>query len=132
MARNRVIYQSEALFVSDDASSKLASKHEQIERVQSANFSYTINRQDVNQFGNLARIDSLVLDPPTVSVDFSYYLTDGFNERALGFFVETGALTPTTGNFASGHMIGSSGKNIYIATSPEGSDINRGLSLIPI
>ena len=88
MARNRVIYQSEALFVSEDASSKLASKHEQIERVQSANFSYTINRQDVNQFGNLARIDSLVLDPPTVSVDFSYYLTDGFNERALGFFVE--------------------------------------------
>ena len=129
MARNRVIYQSEALFVSENASSAAAAKHEQIERVQSANFSYTINRQDVNQFGNLARIDSLVLDPPTVSVDFSYYLTDGFNERALGFFVETGALTPTTGNFASGHMIGSSGKNIYIATSPEGSDINRGGAL---
>ena len=125
MARNRVIYQSEALFVSENAASQAAAKHEQIERVQSANFSYTINRQDVNQFGNLARIDSLVLDPPTVSVDFSYYLTDGFNERALGFFVETGALTPTTGNFASGHMIGSSGKNIFIATSPEGTDINN-------
>ena len=83
MARNRVIYQSEALFVSENASSAAAAKHEQVERVQSANFSYTINRQDVNQFGNLARIDSLVLDPPTVSVDFSYYLTDGFNERAL-------------------------------------------------
>ena len=124
MARNRVIYQSEALFVSEDASSKLASKHEQIERVQSANFSYTINRQDVNQFGNLARIDSLVLDPPSVSVDFSYYLTDGFNERALGFYVETGA-SDDQGNFASGHMIGSSGKNIFIATSPEGTDINN-------
>ena len=118
MARNRVIYQSEALFVSEDASSKLASKHEQIERVQSANFSYTIHRQDVNQFGNLARIDSLVLDPPSVSVDFSYYLTDGFNERALGFYVETGA-SDDQGNFASGHMIGSAGKNIFPEKSKE-------------
>ena len=123
MARNRVIYQSEALFVSENASSVSAAKHEQIERVQSANFSYTINRQDVNQFGNLARIDSLVLDPPTVSVDFSYYLTDGANERALGFYVKTGAVAQV--NFASGHMIGSSGKNIYIATSPEGTDVNN-------
>jgi len=122
MARNRVIYQSEALFVSDNASSAATTGHEQIERVQSANFSYTINRQDVNQFGNLARIDSIVLDPPTVSVDFSYYLTAGFNERALGFYVDTGIAQR---NFASGHMIASSGKNIYIATSPEGTDINN-------
>ena len=125
MARNRVIYQSEALFVSENASSAAAAKHEQVERVQSANFSYTINRQDVNQFGNLARIDSLVLDPPTVSVDFSYYLTDGFNERALGFYVQnTGSSATVQANFASGHMIGSSGKNIFIATAVEGTDIN--------
>ena len=90
MARNRVIYQSEALFVSKDASLLEAADHKQIERVQSANFSYTINRQDINQFGELARIDSVILDAPTVSTDFSYYLTDGFNERALGFYVNTG------------------------------------------
>ena len=70
MSRNRVIYQSEGLFVSDDASAVLATKHEQLNRIQSANYSFTINRQDVNQFGDLARIDSLVLDPPTVSLDF--------------------------------------------------------------
>jgi len=88
MSRNRVIYQSEGLYVSNVASSGTAVSHEQLNRVQSANYSFTINRQDVNQFGDLARIDSLVLDPPTVSLDFSYYLTDGFNERALGFFVQ--------------------------------------------
>jgi hypothetical protein len=131
MARNRVIYQSEALFVSEDASLIASTKNVQLERVQSANFSYTINRQDINQFGELARIDSVILDPPTVSTDFSYYLTDGFNERALGFAVETGvnASTPSAGqvgvsNFASGQMIGSSGINAYIVTSPEGIDIN--------
>ena len=77
MARNRVIYQSEGLFVSHDAAStgKVgpddAADVQQIERVQSANFSYTINRQDINQFGDLSRIDSVIMDAPTVSTDFS-------------------------------------------------------------
>jgi len=134
MARNRVIYQSEGLYVSENASLTGADDHEQLNRLQSANYSFTINRQDVNQFGDLARIDSLVLEPPTVSLDFSYYLADGFNERALGFFVETSgtsmnrgdAGTPySKGNFASGHLTSSSGVNFYIATSPDGIDLNQ-------
>ena len=134
MARNRVIYQSEGLYVSENASLTGADKHEQLNRLQSANYSFTINRQDVNQFGDLARIDSLVLEPPTVSLDFSYYLTDGFNERALGFFVQTtgaemnrgnAGTALSSGNFASGHLTSSSGVNFYIATSPDGVDLNQ-------
>jgi hypothetical protein len=134
MSRNRVIYQSEGLYVSKDASLTGAIDHDQLNRVQSANYSFTINRQDVNQFGDLARIDSLVLDPPTVSLDFSYYLTDGFNERALGFFVETSGDNMNRGgvgtgngkgNFASGHLTSSSGVNFYILTSPDGVDLNQ-------
>jgi hypothetical protein len=136
MSRNRVIYQSEGLFVGKDASLGGIADHEQLGRVQSANYSFTINRQDVNQFGDLARIDSLVLDPPTVSLDFSYYLTDGFNERALGFFVQNsgtgaGSQRSTTGaafdegNFASGQLTSSSGVNFFIVTSPDGEDLNK-------
>jgi len=136
MARNRVIYQSEGLYVNNVSSSGSALSHEQLNRIQSANYSFTINRQDVNQFGDLARIDSLVLEPPTVSLDFSYYLTDGFNERALGFFVQhTGVATSSQrfanadsnspGNFASGHLVSSSGANFYIVTSPDGEDLNK-------
>ena len=77
--------------MSDEATSTGSGFNTQLKRVQSANYSYTINRQDVNQYGQLARIDSLVLDPPTVSVDFSYYLCDGFNERLLDFYVQTGS-----------------------------------------
>ena len=120
--------------MSDEATSTGSGYNTQLKRVQSANYSYTINRQDVNQYGQLARIDSLVLDPPTVSVDFSYYLCDGFNERLLGFYVQTGFSDSTTpgdgssvqGNFASGHLQATSGKNIYIVTSPEGDDLNLG------
>ena len=126
MARNRVIYQSEALYVSKNAASTGEADHKQLTRVQSANFNYTINRQDVNQFGQLARIDSLVLDPPTVGTDFSYYLTDGFNERCLGFYVKTGGGNRVNdGGFASGHLLGGSGFNSFIVTGPDGQDINR-------
>jgi len=121
MARNRVIYQSEALYVSEDIDSTAKTQHEQLERVQSANYSFTINRQDINQYGQLARIDSIVLDPPTASLDFSYYLTDGFNERALGFYVQNPTDT-AEGQFASGHMVNNSGKNFFISTVAEGSD----------
>ena len=142
MARNRVIYQSEGLIVSSGAAATAAVDHEQLERVQSANYSYTINRQDVNQYGELARIDSIVLDPPTVSVDFSYLLTDGFNERVLGFYVHQtggffsgegagadGVVGSGEGNFASGHLVAHSGQNVFIVTSPDGIDLNKGEAL---
>lgn len=68
MARNRVIYQSEALFVSDGTlvptAVHAANKIKQLHRVQSANYGFSVARQDVNQFGNLARIDAIILEPP--------------------------------------------------------------------
>ncbi len=122
MARNRVIYQSEALYVSKNVNSTGSGEHRQLTRVQSANYNFDITRQDVNQFGQLARIDALVLTSPTVSLDFSYYPTDGFNERALGFYVQTGS--GAAGNFSSGQMGNSSGQNFYIVTTSEGTDLN--------
>lgn len=128
MSRNRVIYQSEGLFTSSGLNSQSSGEHKQLKRVQSANYSFEIARQDVNQFGQLARIDALVLQSPTVSLDFDYYLADGFNESALGFYVQGSGVNstgPTTsGNFASGQMISSSGRNFYIVTTSEGSDLN--------
>lgn len=123
MARNRVIYQSEGLFVSSGIYATGTGAHLQLKRVQSANYSFEITRQDVNQFGQLARIDALVLQSPTVSLDLSYYLADGFNERVLGFAVQTGAVGGGV-NFASGQMVSSEGRNFFIATSAEGIDLN--------
>jgi hypothetical protein len=125
MARNRVIYQSEALYVSKNINSTATGEHAQLRRVQSANYNFSIERQDVNQFGQLARIDALVLKSPTVSLDFTYYPTDGYNEKALGFYVQNTAQGDSTeANFASGQMAGSSGQNFYIVTAEEGSDLN--------
>ena len=118
MARNRVIYQSESLYVSEGIDSSSATKHEQLTRVQSANYSFTINRQDINEFGSLARLDSIIMEAPTVSLDFSYYITDGFNEKALGFSLNNN----NDVQFLSGHMGQTSGKNYFITTAAEGKD----------
>jgi hypothetical protein len=122
MARNRVIYQSEAIFVNKEAG--LTGGYKQMERVQSANYSFTINRQDVNQYGQLGKLDSIILDAPTVSADISYYVTDGYTERVLGFYVSQAASATTlaSGGFASGAMVDESGRNIIIVTTPEGTD----------
>jgi hypothetical protein len=120
MARNRVIYQSEAIYASKNATSTGTGDHESLERVQSANYSFNISRQDVNQFGQLGKVGSMVLEAPTVSMDTSYLLTDGFNERALGFYVQTG--TAGSGSFISGHLNDGSGRNFYIKTIAEGPD----------
>ena len=117
MARKRVIYQSEALFVGATGSAATLS---QINRVQSANYSFEIARQDVNQFGQLAAIDRIIVEQPTVSLDFSYYLNSGENENNLGLTCRDGT-TSALANILTGEV---GTKNYYILVSPEGTDAN--------
>jgi hypothetical protein len=129
MARNRVIYQSEAVYVgpspavsgffsnknmlgwdSVDAeggpngesqplsgSDSIGSAREllsndiiQLHRIQTCNYSFNIARTDINQFGELAAIDRVIMDTPTVALDFSYILATMDNEARLGFTVNKG------------------------------------------
>ena len=122
MARNRVIYQTEGLYAGGTGDGAATT---QIKRVQSANYSFDISRQDINQYGSLARIDSVILEPPTVSLDFSYYLTDGGNEAALGFSV-SGQGGAGDVNFISGLIANAEvpqEKNYFIATASGGNDL---------
>lgn len=137
MPRNRVIYQSEALFVGDGTliptATHASGNIKQLHRVQSANYGFSISRQNINQFGNLAKIDSIVMEAPTVNLDFTYYLHDGTNERNLGF--TTGANASSAPSFISGLLDSSaipviSGRNFHILTVPEGNDANGALAAI--
>lgn len=120
MAKNRVIYQSDALFVSQTVASTGEQEHAQLRRVQSANYSFNVARQDITQFGQLARLDAIILEAPTVSFDMSYYLSDGFNEQALNFTNSTKFVS----GFIAGQINSTSGNNFYILTAPEGVDAN--------
>jgi hypothetical protein len=105
-----------------------------LDRVQNCNFNFTINRQDINEFGKLARIATIANEPPTVTLDFSYYLTDGLNERLMGFNFggsEIGkAGAPDWDNqmafgasALSGFLRETQGQNYYILTVDEGEDV---------
>ena len=123
MSRKRVIYQSEALYVGGTGltAGTTLPQHTatQLDRVQSANYSFDIARTDVNQFGQLARIDSLILEQPTVSLDFTYYPGSGEQETLMGFNLH--ASNPALGHILSGTR---DVLNYYIVTSAEGADHN--------
>jgi hypothetical protein len=125
MARKRVIYQSEALFVGPTGENALTStNNHQLNRVQSANYNFEISRKDVNQFGNLAAIDRVILEQPKVSLDFTYYANSGENEKNLGLALSNGtANISALSNILTGKA-DTDPVNFYIVTSPEGTDAN--------
>ena len=155
MARNRVIYQSQALFIAPSSTGVQVSGVsangltttntpftplstgslgsgisllKKMDRIQNCNFNFSINRQDINEFGKLARLDSIVMESPTVSLDFSYYVTDGFNERLLGFNSYSAIDSNTIENVQaiSGLLNDLQGNNYYILTVDEGEDVVLG------
>lgn len=129
MARNRVIYQSEALFVKEkDQHHKLTSA-DQLLRVQDISHGVEINRTDINEFGQLTAIERKVVEPPTVNLDFSYYAHGGHNEKNLGFQFTTDRTTGEATHLKqalSGFMTAASDdKNYYISVASYGDDNNE-------
>lgn len=116
MPRKRVIYQSEALFVGPTGTGTLT----QLSRVQTANYGFDITRQDVNQYGQLAAIDRVIVEQPTVNLDFSYYANNGSNESGLGFVLSSGDKGALANILTGGRDM----NNYYILISPEGTDAN--------
>lgn len=142
MPRNRIIYQSEALYAGPapatgyhygtltagiGGSTNVAEQNrnlvKQLQRIQSANYSFKVDRTDVNQFGQLAAIDRVILNNPTVSLDFSYFNGNLSNENILGFTISSGN-SDSAISAISGFMNKTSDeRNYFIRTTPEGTDV---------
>ena len=128
MARNRTIYNVLALYASQVpavSGQTGINSIRQLSRVQSFDEDFTRNFTDVNQFGNLAAIDRIEVEAPDVTASFSYYLTDGLNERLMGLTV------PTTGAGGFGNQTSiisgllsraTDEKNYYLLIADEGND----------
>ena len=81
---------------------EISSKLKVLNTVQTASFDMAMNRADVKQISSK---DNLLvarqpITQPSVSLSFSYNLTDGRNEQALGFHAsgDTSFLSGVTGN----------------------------------
>ena len=132
MAKNRIIYQSQSVYAGPSApsgdyvhetgvvSTTSRAKPAPLQRVQNVNYSFDIARTDVNQFGQLANIDRIILDSPTVSMDFSYYLANFGNEKKMGFHIMGDA---TLASCVSGMLNRTSDeRNYYIRVASDGQD----------
>lgn len=90
---------------------------DQLDRVQNISYDWSRNLTPVRQFGQLARIDNIQTETPTVNLSFSYLLANLNNERILGF--------QTTGWTSSLSKIlndSEDEKNYFIKTAAEGID----------
>jgi hypothetical protein len=124
MPRNRTIYNVLALYASQVPATGQQTgvgTVRQLSRVQSFDEDFTRNFTDINQYGDLAAIDRLEVESPEVTSSFSYYLTDGGNERSLGLTVTTGTQSPVS--CISG-LLGkvTDEKNYYLLIADEGND----------
>lgn len=125
--RNRTIYNVLALYasqVSPSGDQTAAESVKQLSRVQSFDEDFTRNFTDINQYGNLAAIDRIEVEAPTVNASLSYYVTNGLNESLLGLTVAT-PTNPSTVSCVSGLLNKTSDeKNYYLLIVEEGNDAN--------
>lgn len=128
MSRNRIIYNVLALYASQVGPSGMqtgANTVKQLTRVQSFDEDFSRNLTDVNQFGNLAAIDRIEVEAPTVNGSLSYYVTDGSNEKYLGLTVTPGG-GATNVSCISGILNKSTDeKNYYLLIADEGNDASN-------
>lgn len=119
MARKRIIYQSEALYAG-----KTGVAPTQLHRIQDVSHSVEVTRTDVNEFGKLAALSREVIESPTVSLDFTYFIVDGKNEKNLGFTID-GSTSALSGIMKENTV--EAEKNYFILTVPEGEDATNGV-----
>lgn len=118
MARDRIIYQSLGVLTGPTGALPSGASLTGIQRVQSVTHTETINRQDVNQFGQLGRIDSIINTAPTVQLTFEALLVNAINSNRLGL-ITNGAISCVAGILSGTTDV----RNYYLPLSPEGSDL---------
>jgi len=126
MPRIRSQSQSFNLYVSKNAATGTMSGDGDILQIQRLTSiggpEWTYERAPINIIGKLAPLTRDTTDNPTVSVPFSYYITDFQNENFLGFDIQT---TITEVGALSGILTkvdGKDEKNYFILVTPEGVD----------
>jgi hypothetical protein len=122
MSRNRVIYNVLAVYASQvkpEIDQTIDGSIKQLTRVQSFDEDFSRNFTDVNQFGNLAAIDRIETEAPTVNASLSYYVTDGSNEKYLG--LNTSGVQSCISQLL---QKATDEKNYYLLIADEGNDAN--------
>ena len=134
-SRTRIISQNKSVYVSPTGiflAETTGYLPQQLHRVDNLSFDIDLkgSRQDIREFGQMARIGGISMGEITSKVSFGYYLGNGENEARLG--LHTAGITGTSvttqlaaSQFISGILTDDAIKrerNIYVLTAKEGED----------
>lgn len=128
-SRTRVISQSKAVYITPTgwtnggANTKFTVEADQLQGVDT--FSYEIDlagsRQDVREFGQLARIGTVRMSEINPTLSFGYYLSSGANEKHLGFNESENNSSQCISAFLS-EDVNKKESNIFVGVVDEGDD----------
>lgn len=94
---------------------------DQVNRVQDANFSFSVERQDIKQINSFLMADRKIVSQPEVNLSFSYLLTNSFNERKFGFHISDNEKHSAIKNF---YDKTTEDRNLFfLITNREGRDL---------
>lgn len=129
MSRNRLIYNSLGVFTSPQ---KGAIENQtglfdnfQLSRIQSFDFDFSKNLEDINALGSLSSVNRLEIESPIVNINLSYLLTNGLNEE----YINLNVYNPDA-QFEKAHCLNkiitqNNEQNYYLLVSDETLDLNN-------
>lgn len=122
MARIRTTSASIALFAGPNGATgtHTTGNIKQLHRITQFGHGWTDNKQDVQVYGQVAPIGRERINPPEVSLDFSYNVSDLENEASLGFTVD-GVTSCLSSILAKTSDV----KNYFALVTPDGTDANN-------
>jgi len=94
----------------------------QLYRIQKIDHNWTKKLTDVQQFGELAALDRVGLEPPTVGLNFSYLLSNFINESIIGLTVSKAGDANQVSCLSGILNATQDQKNYFIKTVGEGND----------
>lgn len=132
--RTRVISQSKAVYVTptgwdlfqtgnDSSTDRQTISGHQLHRIDNASFEIDLagSRQDVREFGQLARVSTVRLSEIDPTLSLGYFLGNGENELALGFDNSSGDNVQIISSILN-EDVTQSQRNVFISTVKEGED----------
>lgn len=140
MASLRKIYQSELLYCSTGTNATGALQSNavwgllsgsitsgtnyiaELYRVQKIDNGWNKKVKILNQFGQLGAVDLPAIDPPEVTLSFSYVLANLANEKLLGLNVNSAGDATSVGCISGILANNRASQNYFIKSMPEGSD----------
>jgi len=133
---NRITFSSQNLYVGPTGAWNATGTHTgvgganlvtQLSRVQSINYNWAVNRQQVFQYGMQGLVDQPILQAPTAPLSFSYLLANLWNEDKLGLTVGGG--NPVLSGILAQQT---DEKNYFVKISDEGVDSISGAAVTTV